>query len=404
MKLCVFTFIFTFLFILISEKAIAQDRIVSKSGKVSQCDITQVEDDTLFFNFKINDNVSKTYIAMSDVKDYHIGKVEKLRAELDTASFFSIKLEDGTGLMGKIIFIDKSKVIFDDNNLGKITINGETIVSSTKENNNAFYHITLIDGNELHGQIIVRRKNELDIQTKSLGKVTVSVNNIKKMREVQQGSVKGGEYWFPNPNNTRYLFAPTAIPLKKGEGYYQNAYVVSNSANYGLSDNFSIGGGIVLPVVAFLTPKMGFKVAEKVHVGVGAILGLMPETALGILYGVTTYGTDEHNVTLSLGYGFLNDEFTKNPIINLGAMTRVSKRVALVTENWVVPYRDYEYNYNYVTGISTETYTDKYYALITYGLRIMKERITFDIALVNSKDIIEFLPIGIPYVDFVYKF
>ncbi|RLD65071.1 MAG: hypothetical protein DRI95_09525, partial [Bacteroidetes bacterium] len=238
MKLIVSVLIFVFLFILLSEKAIAQDKIITKSGTTIRGDITRISDDAIFINMKVNDNVSETFISMDQVEDFFIEKVEKLRNELDTSSFFSIKLEDGTGLMGKIIFIDKSKVIFDDNNLGKITINGETIVSSTKENKNAFYHITLIDGNELHGQIIERRKNELDIQTKSLGKVTISVNNIKKMREVQQGSVKGGEYWFPNPNNTRYLFAPSAIPIEKGEGYYQNIYVLANSVNYGLTDHF----------------------------------------------------------------------------------------------------------------------------------------------------------------------
>ncbi|MEN8122417.1 MAG: hypothetical protein ABFS35_18880 [Bacteroidota bacterium] len=397
-------FLFILISIIVAEGIIAQDKIITKSGTTIEGDITSINDEAIFINMKVNDNVSKTFVSLDQIEDFFVEKVEKLRNELDTATFFAIKLEDGTGLMGKIIFIDKSKIIFDDNNLGKITISGETIVSATKENKSAFYQITLIDGNELHGQIIERRKNELDIQTKSLGKVTVSVKNIKKMREVTQGSMKGGEYWFPNPNNTRYLFAPTGIPLKKGEGYYQNAYVVANSVQYGLSDNFSIGGGIVLPVVAFLTPKVGFTVAEKFHVGGGAILALMPEATLGILYGVTTYGTDEHNVTVGLGYGFIEEEFTKKPIINLAGMTRVSKRVALVTENWMVPYRDYDSNYNQVTGVSTETYTDKYYALITYGLRIMKERITFDIALVNSKDIIEFLPIGIPYIDFVYKF
>lgn len=152
-------------------------------------------------------------------------------------------------------------------------------------------------------------------------------------------------------------------------------------------------------MIAFLTPKFGFKVAEKFHVGGGAMLGLLPgPIALGVLYGVATYGSDEHNITGGVGYGFVDGDFTENPMITFSAMTRVSRRVALVTENWGFPLTRSEY----VNGV----YVDKikYYVLISYGIRIMTERITFDIALINNRDIIEFIPIGIPYFDFVYKF
>lgn len=383
----------------IAEKGIAQDKVITKSGVTIEGDITKISDDAIFINMKVNDNVSKTFISMDQVEDFFIDKLEKLRNELDTATFFAIKLEDGTGLMGRIRSMDKSKIYFNDNNLGNITIKAETIQSFKKEQKDAFFNIILNDGNQLHGKIIERRKNELDFETENLGKVTIAIKNIKKIQEVQEGQVIDGEYWFPNPNNTRYFFAPTAIPLKKGEGYYQNAYVVSNSANYGLSDNFSIGGGIVLPVVAFLTPKFGFKVAKKFHLGGGAILGLAPgPTTIGILYGVATYGSDEHNVTLGGGYGFVDSDFTKTPMLTLSAMTRVGRRVALVTENWGIPYTQSED----VNGQTVEK--AKYYMLISYGLRIMKERITFDIALVNNKEIFEVFPIGLPYVDFVYKF
>jgi len=386
-------------FSLFTSGIIAQDIIVTTAGKTMHCNITKIADDTLFFKVKLNDRMSNTFIVTSQLKEYSIGKVEELRASLDTSSFFTIKLEDGTGLTGKVRSIFESKVLFEDNNFGVITIKGETIESFAKEDKNTFYFITLIDGNEIHGKIIERKKYELDIQTETLGKVTIPLKNIKKMTEVQQGRVKDGEYWFPNPNSTRYLFSPTAIPLKKGEGYYQNAYVLANSANYGISDNFTIGGGVFLPVAAFITPKIGFKVAEKVHVGAGAILGLFPgPTTVGILFGVATYGSTEHNFTLGAGYGFVADEFIQYPMITLSGMTRVSRRIALVTENWIVPLPREEYvNGNYVE-------TTEYYTVVSYGLRIMKERITFDIALINSKDIIQMIPIGIPYIDFVYKF
>jgi len=399
MKQIIYISLVAFFSLFHTENTNAQDKIISTNGKTIKCDITKITDDAIFFNLKVGDKSSNTYIIFNQVKQYFINELEKLKNEMDTSSYFSLKLDDGTGLTGKIRSINGSDVDFYDNSLGMITIKGETIKLYSKENKKANYHITLHGGNEVYGYIVERKKNELDFQTKSLGKVTIAVSDIKKMREIQGESIKGGQYWFPNPNNTRYLFSPTAIPIKKGEGYYQNAYIISNSANYGLTDNFSIGGGIILPTVVFLTPKFGFKVAEKFHLGGGAIVGFVTElSTVGILYGVATYGSDEHNITLGGGYGFYDEELVRNPIITFCGMTRVGKRVALVTENWFLPYQDDDYTHGAWT---TKT---EYYTLLSYGIRIMNEKITFDIALINNRDIIEIMPLGIPYIDFVYKF
>ena len=134
MKLITCTFIMGLFLILISEKVIAQDEIITKSGKTLNGDITKVADDVIHINMKLNDKMSKTYISWDQVEDYSIGKIEKIRTELDTSLFYSIKLEDGTGLMGKIKTIDKSTILYDDNNLGIITIKGETIQSYSAEN------------------------------------------------------------------------------------------------------------------------------------------------------------------------------------------------------------------------------------------------------------------------------
>lgn len=392
---------FILLFTLLPWIGNAQDKIITTSGKQLACNITRITEDSLFFKIQTNDNSSETYITMDMVKEYSLENIEKLKNEQDSSSFFSIILKDGSGLIGKIISISQSKIEFNDNNLGVILIRGETIKSYKKENKDALYHITLNDGNELHGEILERTNNTIIFQTKNLGKVTIENRNIKKIQEVKAGEIVNGKYWFPNPNNTRYLFSPTAINLKKGEGYYQNAYVVANSANYGLTDNFSIGGGVFLPVAVFLTPKVGFKFNEKFHAGAGVIVGLFPgPTTVGILYGVATYGSNEHNITGGAGYGFIDNDFTQYPMITLSAMTRIGRRIALVTENWGIPLTDIDYNYT--TGAESKKLN--YMVLISYGIRIMNEKITFDIALINNKEIFDVFPIGIPYIDFVYKF
>jgi hypothetical protein len=65
-------------------------------------------------------------------------------------------------------------------------------------------------------------------------------SKIRKLEILKTDRFIKGQYWFENPNATRYLFGPTAIPLKKGEGYYQNTYIILQSFNIGVSNNFSI--------------------------------------------------------------------------------------------------------------------------------------------------------------------
>lgn len=388
------------LFSIIGIKGNAQDRILTNDGRTINCDITQINTEKISFVTVINDKKSNTYINIDDVKSYSLEQIESLKKDFDTSAYITIVLEDGSSLMGKVASFIDPDIVFHDNSLGEITVKGETIKSYTKEDLSAFYYITLNDGNKIYGQILKREKSELEFQTENLGKISIPVQNIKKIQKVERTNLVKGEYWFPNPNSTRYLFSPTAINLKKGEGYYQNADIIVNSANYGVNDNFSIGGGIILPVVAFITPKVGFKVAKKLHMGVGAMLGVIPGPSIaGILYGITTYGSIEHNITLGAGYGFAEEESLKGPIVTLSGMTRVGRRAALVTENWGIPIP----RNNYANGSYTET--TEYMVFISYGMRFMpNEKYSFDFAFINSRDIIEYIPIGIPFIDFVIKF
>ena len=51
-----------------------------------------------------------------------------------------------------------------------------------------------------------------------------------------------------NRAGTRYLYAPTAIPLEKGTGYFSQKELVMSSVAYGLTDNISVLGGTPLPI------------------------------------------------------------------------------------------------------------------------------------------------------------
>lgn len=260
------------------------------------------------------------------------------------------------------------------------------------------YRVELIDGTTLTGILLAETETEIEIQLEDIGLLTINRAKIKRLIPLEASIEIKKSYWFKNPHATRLLFAPTAIPLKQGEGYYQNIYIVANMFNYGVTNNFSIGGGFDFltmfatmddgwhPMLNF-NIKSGFQVSENFHTGAGALYITMPgEFSAGILYGLGTLGSYNSNLTLGLGWGFVNGTFEEKPFIMIGGMARMSEKLWFVSENWIAPIGD-----------------DSYYVLVSYGVRFAARRIAVDLAFINSKDIVEEIFIGTPFVDFVIK-
>jgi hypothetical protein len=271
------------------------------------------------------------------------------------------------------------------------------------------YVVELIDGSEFTGKYVGKTNDVLIMSTSSIPRIEIPFSQIKSITVAETSSMRGSKYWFPNPNATRYFFAPSGFNLKKGEGYYQNSYLILNSVNYGLTNNFSIGGSIEListfsslangsfnPII-LITPKFAYPVANNVNLGAGLLFLSIPSiddeprTGAGIAYGIGTYGNIEHNATLGLGWGFIDGYWANRPVITLNGMTRVRPNMSLVTENWIIPFGD-------------DLEEGNYYGVYSYGVRFFGKKLSVDLAFINNRDIAEVLLIGIPYVDFVVKF
>ncbi len=220
-------------------------------------------------------------------------------------------------------------------------------VKSQTTNDTTLVNIETIDGNEFIGQIISEDSLKVVLKTEKLGEISIFRSDIKRREILEVQQIKEGKYWFPNPQSTRYFWSPNGYGLKQGEGYYQNIWVLWNQFAYGLSDNFSIGGGIIplflfggTPTPVFITAKFSIPVVEnKFNLGAGAIAGTIlgeEETGFGILYGISTFGTPDNNVTLGMGYGFAGGEWAQSPMININGMFRVSSRGYFITENYYI--------------------------------------------------------------------
>lgn len=246
--------------------------------------------------------------------------------------------------------------------------------------------VTMNNGEEFTGNVVQKTDDVLTLNSVN-GELRLSVLLISNIENYSYEGV----FLFPSSHETRYFFGPSAIPLKKETGYYHNVYVVGNFINYGLSDNFSIGGGfefISLMLgypIYFLTPKVGFKVDENVHVGGGAIVaGVAGEGHVFLAYGVSTFGTSESNVSIGFGYGKAGD--VPGQALMFSGTQRVSNSMALVTENYVF----------------NDSGTKYYHGV--HGFRILSKDNSFDFGfLVSSEFSGESIP-SLPYVAYSRAF
>ncbi|MBX2843591.1 MAG: hypothetical protein KTR26_17610 [Flammeovirgaceae bacterium] len=271
----------------------------------------------------------------------------------------------------------------------------EKIISTN--DSTATFEIRLKNGSVFYGNIISHDQFEIIFSTDEIPSFSIERIKIKSIEQIDDLNQKRGEYWFPNPNSSRYFVGSSAFGLKKGEGYYQNIYVFINSVNYGLTDYFSIGGGFEsvslfvgqLPGF-FITPKINIPISKKLKTAAGVmVIGYKaPDEemqGLGIGYGIVSYGSRDHNISGGIGFGWNSQNFSETPVFTLSGMTRISRKVSLVSENWLLT--------NFDSG-----------SIYSYGIRIMGEKMSVDLGFWTNSDIAQEIFLGIPYVDFTVKF
>jgi hypothetical protein len=251
-----------------------------------------------------------------------------------------------------------------------------------------------VQGSTLFGRLVEDRPDSIRFAT-SGGVLVLSRTDVVGLERVDSRDLHDGEYWFPNPSSTRLFFAPTARTLQQGEGYYSNTYLLLNSGYVGLNDRVTIGGTVTLipsstSQIGYITPKVSVYENDDVSVAAGVLAGYNGfgdddgSRQFGLLYSVATYGGRDNNVTAGIGWGYIGSSLARNPAMLFGGATRVSRRMALLTENYVV---------------TTRSRTE---GLLSYGMRFFGEKLSVDLALVNSaRDPV--FP-GIPFVSFSVKF
>ncbi len=234
------------------------------------------------------------------------------------------------------------------------------------------------DDNTYIGLIREQDPDKIVLETKNLGIITLFRSNIRRMEALRPEQIKNGEIWLESPHATRYLFGPNGYSLKRGEAYYQNVWIWFNQVSVGVTDNFTLGIGIV-PLFLFntvtpvwITPKFSVPIKkDKVNLGVGALLATVlggndngGGGSFGVAYGQLTLGSRDRNVNFGLGYGYAGDRWANSPTISFSTILRGSKKFAFISEN-------------YLLGTGNDNL-----GLLSAGFRFLGRRIAIDGALV----------------------
>jgi hypothetical protein len=272
--------------------------------------------------------------------------------------------------------------------------------------------IRLKDGSSLRARIVAEDADQLKIVTASGLAMDVPRGTVER---IDHGSETG-----PRPsdsNCTRLLFSPTGRPLRKGEGYFSDHYVIFPGVAYGVTDNISLGGGLsVVPGLGlgdqlyYGTVRVGKQFSDRFAIsgGVLAARGGEGETdTLGLGFAMATLGRPDKSLTLgagvartvqeeyyytpgtrtSPGVGGYRNKSLYTPVIMVGGTVRLSPHMAFVSENWLILKDDFKLS-------------EQPFAL---GLRFLGDKLTADVGLVLVGEVIE-EGLPVPWLSVTYHF
>ncbi len=255
--------------------------------------------------------------------------------------------------------------------------------------------LRLVDGTVVRGQVVERSETTIVLRTS--GGARVEVPRAQVVRERLVAVRASGEVWDEDPNATRLFFTSTARPLDKGEGYISSFMLFFPFVAYGVTDRVTIAGGTpILPgllgQVFYVAPKVTVWDRARSSVSLGALGFFVTEEldagSVGIVYGAGTFGSADNAVTVGAGWGYAatNDYsgLSNDPVFMIGGERRVSRRVKLITENWLA------FGGGEVGG------------LVSGGFRFIGDRLSADLGFGGALGTES--ACCIPLVNFVYAF
>lgn len=202
------------------------------------------------------------------------------------------------------------------------------------------YEVRLGDGSVVFARVAELGEARVVFETVGGARLDVERIAIDAVRPAT-GQVVEGEFWTEDPGATRLFFTSTGRSLEGGESYIGTYVVVLPFAAVGITDRFTIVGGA--PILFgelepfYLGPKLQILRQPEAQASVGTLAFFFDDDVVGVVYGVATFGDTERALSAGLGFFYSGDEVVNEPAFMLGGETRVSRRIKLITENYVLP-------------------------------------------------------------------
>lgn len=266
------------------------------------------------------------------------------------------------------------------------TVNGDTVMV-----------IRLRDGSVLFGRIMEQDSVRLRVRTVGGSQIDLLRSQIASTSQTS-GRQVGTEFWAEDPNATRLLFTSTGRALGQGEGYVSTYFLFLPFVAYGVTDRLTIAGGTPLIPGAigrafYLAPKFTLAETRNASYAIGALSFALTEEVsagtFGLVYGVGTWGNRDNAFTAGAGWGYAwgrdASALTNAPVIVLGGERRISRRVKLLTENWMY------------TGSGDRG------GLVSGGFRFIGDRLSADLGMIGAFGM-DVSACCLPSVNFVWNY
>jgi hypothetical protein len=173
---------------------------------------------------------------------------------------------------------------------------------------NTMMLITTHAGVEYTGRVILKNAREVYVALDNGDRLYIPTYQIASI-VMQSDALKTGHLLADNPHASRYFYTPSALPIKRGDGYVQSIYGAVWQFQYGMTDRFSIGIGTpLIGAPIWITPKYSMQLGDKTWAAIGAQMGSLGwiqsewGALLGIGYAVVTRGDQSGNLSFGVGY------------------------------------------------------------------------------------------------------
>lgn len=224
--------------------------------------------------------------------------------------------------------------------------------------------VEMKSGDVFSGKRLAMTDTEIVIETSALGKLNLPLADVSEIREIQTGELINGRFIPFNEQAHQNLASPTAFAMSKGSVELHNFMLLFNQVGFGINDWFSlhVATELISPIASLvegefggpgwmLRPHFSYPVAtDKLTLGGGlAIIGIpfsgKPVDVIAP-YAVATLGNRNTHLNVSAGWAFGKKDpsffFPPRPteqgrplIFTAGGQVRLSRTVALTSENWV---------------------------------------------------------------------